>query len=296
MPDLPAPIVVVCDHNGRLTGDVDASPVPWWSVGKTCIAACALVLVARGRLALDASLPHRTYTLRHLLQHTSGLGSYTYREEYNAAIERNDPPWSDDELLARVRLDPFLFEPGHGWSYSNTGFFLLRRLIEQTVEQDIDAALRALVLLPLGIEHTRIARSPADLAACAWGNARAYHPLWVYQGLLVGPASDAGLFMHRLLRGDLLPPDLQAVMRDGRILDVSLKAPWRSASYGLGLMIGTAEKVGKSMGHSGQGPGSVAAVQHFCDLAPPCTVAAFAAADDTSVVERLAVATAAGRS
>jgi CubicO group peptidase (beta-lactamase class C family) len=288
------PIVVVCDQHGGLTGDVDAPPVPWWSVGKTCIAACVLVLVARGRLVLDDPLPDRAYTLRQLLQHTSGLGSYTYRAEYNAAIERNDVPWTDDEMLARVSLDPFLFAPGQGWSYSNTGYFLLRRVIEQTMEQDIDAAMRTLVFSAVGIERTRIAREPADLDACAWGNDRGYHPRWVYQGLLVGPAAEAALFMHRLLRGELLPPDLHAAMRERRALDVPLARPWRTAGYGLGLMMGTADHVGRTLGHSGQGPGSVAAVHHFPDLDPARTAAAFAATSDQAVVER-AVMQAAGK-
>jgi hypothetical protein len=174
--EMPAekPLIVSCGGDGNVQGDLGAAPVPWWSVTKTCLAACALVLVARGRLALDDRLPDRAYTLRQLLQHTSGLGSYTERSEYRAATERAEEPWSDSELLKRVRLDPFLFEPGQGWSYSNTGYFLIRRLIEQTTDTDIDMALRTLVLAPLGIERTRIARSPADLEDCAWGNASGY--------------------------------------------------------------------------------------------------------------------------
>jgi CubicO group peptidase (beta-lactamase class C family) len=280
------PLVVVCTVDERLEGDVDAAPVPWWSITKTCLAACALVLVARGRLALDECLPDRTYTLRQLLQHTSGLGSYTARPEYLAAIERKDIPWTDAELMARLRLDPFMFAPGEGWSYSNTGYFLVRRLIEQSAAADIDTAMRTLVLSPLGIEAARIARERADLDACAWGNAQGYHPGWVFHGLLIGPPADAALFMQRLLCGSLLPPDLQAAMCARRVLDVPLAGrPWRTAGYGLGLMIDIDSPAGLCIGHSGQGPGSVAAAYHFPDLDPPRTVAAFAPADDQAIVE-----------
>jgi len=86
-------LTAVC-RDDECVGDVAAPPVPWWSVTKTCLAACALVLVARGRLTLDDPLPDRLYTLRHLLAHTSGLGSYTTRPEYHAAIERHEHPWS----------------------------------------------------------------------------------------------------------------------------------------------------------------------------------------------------------
>jgi CubicO group peptidase (beta-lactamase class C family) len=191
-------------------------------------------------------LADRAYTLRHLLQHTSGLGSYTERSEYREATARNDTPWTDSELMALLRLDPFLFAPGQGWSYSNTGYFLVRRLIEQTLDVDIDTALRTLVFAPLGIKQTRIAREAADLAGCAWGNAHGYHPGWVFHGLLIGPPADAAQFMHRLLRGDLLPPNLQAAMRAPRALDGPPGGgrPWRTANYGLGLMMDVASRLG----------------------------------------------------
>jgi len=285
-------LIVSCSGDGYLQGDLDAAPVPWWSVTKTCLAACALALVARGRLALDDRLPDRAYTLRQLLQHTSGLGSYTERPDYHAATDSNEEPWSDAELLSRVRLNPFLFAPGQGWSYSNTGYFLMRRLIEQAADADINAALRTLVFAPLGIARTRVAHTRADLAGCAWGNARGYHPGWVFHGLLIGPPSDAALFMHRLLSGDLLPPHLRNAMRIRRALDIPLAGrPWRTAGYGLGLMMDVDSPSGPCLGHSGQGPGSVAAVYHFPDTDPPRTIAAFAPVDDPSIVEQAVLAT-----
>jgi len=285
MPDS-GPLVASCVDDSP-DSDLSAPSVPWWSVTKTCLAACALVLVARGRLTLDDRLPDRAYTLRQLLQHTSGLGSYTERREYREASGRNDTPWTDSELLARVRVDPFLFAPGQGWSYSNTGYFLVRRLIEQTVDADIDTALRTLVFAPLGIEHTRIARRPSDLDVCAWGNAHGYHPGWVFHGLLIGPPADAAHFMHRLLQGDLLPPALQAAMRAPRALGVSLGGgrPWRTAGYGLGLMIDVASSLGLCIGHTGQGPDSVSAAYHFPDLDPTRTVSAFAPVTDQAIAE-----------
>src|SRR5262249_27568052 len=142
------------------------------------------------------------------------------------------------------------------------------------------------------IERTRIARGPRDLDQCAWGNARGYDPGWVYQGLLIGPPSDAVLFMHRLMRGDLLPPQLSAAMQERRALDVPLEGRgWQSAGYGLGLMLPTS-RLGRAAGHGGQGPGSVAAVYHFPDLDPPRTVAAFAPTEDQGAVERAVLAAA----
>ena len=50
-------------------------------------------------------------------------------------------PWSDEHLLALSESVAPLFEPGQGWTYSNTGYFLVRRLIEQTTGNDIERAL-----------------------------------------------------------------------------------------------------------------------------------------------------------
>ena len=119
----------------------------------------------------------------------------------------------------------------------------MRRLIERTTGLDIEQALKTLVLAPLKVEQALIARTRADLRRSEWGDEDDFHPGWVAHGLL---------------------PD----------------RPWRTAGYGLGLMMDIASPHGFCIGHSGQGPDSVAAAYHFPDLDPPRTVAAFAPTDD----------------
>src|SRR3954465_3334473 len=123
------PLIASCVA-GKVTGDASVL-VPGWSIAKTAIAPCALVLVAGRRLDLDRIMPGRRFNLRQLLQHTSGLPCYTESDAYEVAVERHDDPWSEDRLLAHIDAAKLLFEPGQGWSYSNTGYFLVRRLIEQ---------------------------------------------------------------------------------------------------------------------------------------------------------------------
>jgi CubicO group peptidase (beta-lactamase class C family) len=77
------PLIASCVA-GKIVGD-PSTLVPWWSIAKTAIAACALVLVAGGRLDLDRTMPGRRFTLRQLLQHTSGLPCYTESDEYEVA-------------------------------------------------------------------------------------------------------------------------------------------------------------------------------------------------------------------
>jgi CubicO group peptidase (beta-lactamase class C family) len=282
-----APAIVCSVAGGKLNGSDTDVLVPWWSITKTCLAACALVLVAGGRLDLERRMSGRDFTLRQLLQHTSGLPCYTEHPDYDPALDRHDDPWTDDIVLAQAESARLLFEPGQGWSYSNTGYFLVRRLIEQTTSLDIEQALKTLVLGPLGIEHAFIARTRADLRRSVWGDEDDFHPGWVLHGLLMGPPAEVALFMHGLMTSPLLPAPLHRAMRQRQPVVAELKdRPWRTAGYGLGLMMDILSPHGLCIGHSGQGPDSVAAAYHFPDLERPLTVASFAPTDEQGIVER----------
>ena len=273
--------------------DADA-PVPWWSYAKTVLASAALALVAEGRLQLDDPVRGKQFTLRHLLQHRAGLRCYGTLGDYHAAVAEREHPWPVDEMLRRVDADTLAYEPGHGWAYSNVGYFLVRNLIEGEAGMPLGPTLERLVFSPLGISGVTVAREPADLDATAWGNTRRYHPDWVYHGLLVGTPSAAALFLHRLLAGNLLPPDLLTAMHDGHAVgDTVPGRPWKTANYGLGLMIGQGEPSGDYVGHTGGGPGSTSAVyQRILGITGAhvrCTAAAFAPVDDPGMVEAQAM-------
>ena len=271
--------------------DRPSPPVPWWSLTKTALAAGALALAAEGRLALDAPLRDRPFTLRQLLQHTSGLPDYGGLAAYHEAVARNEEPWQDGLLLQRVGAETLQFAPGAAWAYSNVGYLFVRRLIEGAAGSDIGTALHGLVLAPLGVPGVRLAANPGDLSTTAWGNASGYHPGWVCHSLLVGTPAEAALFFDRLLAGRLLPAALMDAMLDCRPIGGPVAGrPWRAPAYGLGLMADDVPPLGRCLGHSGAGPGSTAAAYHFPGLDPPRTVAAFARLDDVGFVERAALA------
>ena len=160
-------------------------------------------------------------------------------------------------MLRRVDANTLAYEPGHGWAYSNVGYLLVRNLIEHEAGTRLGPALERLVFGPLGICGVSVAQIPSDLDLTAWGNTRRYYPGWVYHGLLVGSPGAAALFLHRLLAGNLLPIDLLTAMQDGHRVGGAIPGrPWRTANYGLGLMLGQGEPPGQYVGHTGGGPGS----------------------------------------
>ncbi len=273
---------VVEAHDGHLLA-------PWWSFTKTVLAAAALALVRDGILALDEPLPDRPYTLRHLLQHRSGLTDYGGFPEYHEAVARGDEPWPVPALLAHVEADRLRYAAGEGWEYSNIGYLFVRQLIETHTGGNLEKALKRLVLSPLGIRDARVTLEPTDLEPVLMGSARAYHPGWVYHGLLVGPVEEAARLLDRLMTGDLLPPGMLEDMLTPFVLPGPVPGrPWKVPGYGLGAMTGETGAGQRVAGHTGGGPGSAIAVYRALQGGGSRTAAVFMTGDDPSPAEEKA--------
>lgn len=230
------------------TGD-PAARYPIYSVTKTAVAAAVLSLVREGAVELDS--------VRRLLDHTSGVRDYGGLPEYHEAVRtRPGTAWEDDEFLARTAAAGPAFEPGEGWAYSNTGYLLLRRLLDEhgglaaflprlglegvTVADqidDFDAAVPApSALLHTGVEDVR----------------GVYDPRWVGHRSLVARAEDIVGFWR----------DLPAEMLDpGTFVPIGFEAlGFVRPSYGLGVMADPGHPLGTIVGHGGGGPGYATAV------------------------------------
>jgi len=260
--------------------------VPWWSFTKTVLAAAALVLVRDGLIGLDEPVEDKPYTIRHLLQHRSGLANYGGLRAYHEAVQRGDDPWPVPDLLNRLDAGRLRYPAGEGWEYSNVGYLVVGQLIETTTGSNLDAALQRLILTPLGIESARIARQRADLETVAMGSARGYHPGWVYHGLLAGSVSDAALLLDRFLEGSLLTPDLlQQMLTPFELPGPIPGPPWQRPGYGLGTMTGETTEDLKVGGHTGGGPGSTIAVYRDLCGAIARTAAFFRTSEDEAKTE-----------
>ena len=105
------------------------------SITKQFTAAAILRLHEAGKLDLDAALatwlpdaPHAgEVTVRQLLTHTSGLPEYFEGPGIEVAATR---PTTFAQIMARVAGKPLVFAPGSQWSYCNTGYVLLGRILE----------------------------------------------------------------------------------------------------------------------------------------------------------------------
>mgnify|MGYP001588276629 CR=1 FL=1 len=286
------PLFIVIENNSLVTSNQSEKAIPWWSFTKTIIASAALALVRDGQLTLDSCLQGKPYTLSQLLQHRAGIADYGVLSEYHEAVAKGETPWTKSIFFKKVNVDQLLFEPGKGWQYSNVGYRIIADLIEKTMGQCLEKALRSLVLNPLGTK-ARLALEPSDLDDVIMGDSKNYHPGWVFHGLLVGSLEDAAFLLHRLMTGNFLPNPLLNTMRETYNLDKILvgERPWLNPGYALGLMRGNVSGNILMEGHTGAGPSSALAVFHAPEEENQPTVAIFDFHGDEVQAEQYLVTT-----
>ncbi len=133
------------------------------SITKTFTALTILRLAEAGILDLDDSLHSwlpdyahvdRDINLRQLLNHTSGLSDFVDTPGWFIPL-LNEPNriWGMEEYLVNSITAPY-FAKGTAWSYSSTGYVLLRMIIEQATGGTIAEAYRYYVIEPLDLLDT----------------------------------------------------------------------------------------------------------------------------------------------
>ncbi|MEM9078757.1 MAG: serine hydrolase domain-containing protein, partial [Bacteroidota bacterium] len=117
------------------------------SVTKQFTAAAILKLVEANKLSLEDDftdyLPFdtkgRKITINNLLNHTSGIPSYTeIREFWDLSIQQHPR----DSLVRMVEQKDFLFEPNEALIYNNSAYFFLGLIIEKVTEQSYEEFLK----------------------------------------------------------------------------------------------------------------------------------------------------------
>jgi D-alanyl-D-alanine carboxypeptidase len=154
------------DGRTELLGD-DALVIG--SLTKTFVSATVLQLVDEGRIGLDDRVSAhlgsvRTLapeiTIRQLLNHTSGLAD-VFNDATKVGIERFPGRyWDATELFATLHA-PW-YEPGDGYAYANTNYYLLGLLIERITGSTLADELERRFTGPLGLASTRILTGQHD--------------------------------------------------------------------------------------------------------------------------------------
>jgi D-alanyl-D-alanine carboxypeptidase len=244
------------------------------SITKQFTAACILQLQEKGKLKIDRPLsdylpdaPHaREVTLRQLLTHTGGLRDYLDGPPTEVARLAARPVAYRD-LIARVAKLPLDFPPGSKWSYSNTGYLLLGKVIEKVSGESYEDYLLSHILRPLRMRDTYTTADEGRLPRMATG-------YWHVNGRLerapvIDPSwgTSAGFLVSTL--GDLAKWD--AALRGGKVVsDASYREMTTafmtskngSANYGFGLFVDSAYGQPR-IGHTGGSQGFTTADEYF---------------------------------
>ncbi len=138
----------------------DSSLFQLASVSKQFTAAAVLILKDRGELDLDDKVtrffpkfPYEEVTVRHLLNHTSGLPKYFWLAEHK--WEKEHAPSNEEmmDLLNQEKLNPF-FRPGANFDYSNTGYFVLSAIVEKVSGQSFAEFMDQEIFTPLNMRQS----------------------------------------------------------------------------------------------------------------------------------------------
>jgi CubicO group peptidase (beta-lactamase class C family) len=189
-------------------------------------------------------------TVRHLITHTSGLGSYfneVYMKSSRALFRKLD------DYKPLIKDDRPSFPPGERFQYSNTGMFLLGVIIEKATGEDYFDHIRKAVYVPAGmtdsdsfemdypVENLAIGYSPDFKSPYKWQNNLYKH---VIKGGPAGGGFSTVKDLHRfalaLLSGQLVSAKTRELMW----------TDFKRANYGYGFTV-VQSPGGKAVGHSG---------------------------------------------
>lgn len=132
------------------------------SVTKQFTATLILQLVEEGKIKLDGKITDYLpdyrkntgdkVTIHQLLNHTSGIPSYTGNPEFFPKYSRD--AYAVPDFVKKFASGDLEFEPGSKFSYNNSGYTLLGAIIEKVTGKSYETVLKEKILDPLGMTNT----------------------------------------------------------------------------------------------------------------------------------------------
>lgn len=135
------------------------------STTKTLTAMATMLLVEEGKISLEepiskyfSDLPEawRGVKIRHLLNHTSGIKSFSNNDKIPCQVGKSESEYERADVLKEVACLPLEFSPGERWSYGDTGYHLLGMLIEKVSGKNYEHFLSERIFKPLEMRDTRL--------------------------------------------------------------------------------------------------------------------------------------------
>lgn len=243
------------------------------SVTKQFTAMCIMMLEERGKLSYDQPLTEifpnfpsygKTITIRHLLNHTSGLIDYESLIPDTATIQVLDK----DVLQMMISQDSTYFPPGSQYRYSNSGYAVLAMIVERVSGQGFAQFLKENIFQPLGMNMTvAYQQGVSEVSHRAYGYANENGQLVPKdQSLTSAVLGDGGIYssIHDLFKWDqalytqrlVRTETLQQAFTPGELNDGT------KLDYGFGWRIDSYRGV-ERLHHTGQSCGFATIIQRY---------------------------------
>jgi CubicO group peptidase (beta-lactamase class C family) len=247
------------------------------SMNKMFTAVAVAQLVERGKLSfedpLSKFLPEfpskeaaQKIKIKHLLTHTSGLGSYFNRKFMESSRARFR---TVNDMMTLAEGETLAFEPGTKWAYSNTGMLVLGAVIEKVTGQSYFDYVRENIYKPAGMTNTDAYELDLVTPNLAVGYQKEYTDGGVrfrnnvFQHVIRGGPAGGGYSTV----GDLLKFD--TALRANKLVGaeyvkqlLSAKPELNSPAYGYGFGVDTKNRI---VGHSGGFSGISSNLDMFLD-------------------------------
>ena len=269
------------------------------SISKTFTAAAVMLTIRKGLLCLDDEITkffpeltaYKGVTVRHLLNHTSGVPDYFDDTNWFIKIRKEEKriPGNDEILrfLCETKAKPY-FAPGEGLEYSNTGYNLLALLVERLSGVPYEEFLQKNIFEPARMSSTRCChirrdgvpfenyarasvyesgRYVADMDSAKVSDVAAFDGLngddYVYTNIF-----DMLRWDRALREGSVLTSEEQRLMYTPGKLNNGEDAVYDEddgLGYGFGWGVGRDEEFGLIVSHSGGMPGVITWFERFID-------------------------------
>ena len=152
-------------------------------------------------------------TLRMMVQHRSGIPNFTDDEAWDWFTSQTDI----NKALELALDEPADFEPDACYSYSNTNYLLIGRILDKVLGYSHHQYIDEAILAPLHLTNTYSLLSQVEYDDVASGYWYGYDDDLrqldhvIPGGSMIATAQDVGIFLRALNDGSLLNEDEQAI-------------------------------------------------------------------------------------
>lgn len=231
----PSETIVLADGLANIEGNIKARTDDLLRIGsvtKTFVATLTLILCDEGKFQLNDKL-NQFYpefpqsdqiSIRQLLMHTSGLTTWDENDSIRNLIYEGESQISIDDLIDWGSKQELLSPPGSHYHYSNIGYFLLGKIIEQANQTTVSEAIEEKIAIPLGLKNTFMAEVPhpegetihaydessgqiLDMTGTSQADAINFELAWTAGGMF-STLDDLHIWSAALANGDLISGSL----------------------------------------------------------------------------------------